>query len=74
MDALIEQFATAYDDAEAFKRQCRSDKNWMAEIEVAVIERKVAEQVHSLISVKDKKVSYQEAMDYKAKQENHEEA
>lgn len=73
VDELIEKYALAYADPDQFKAQCRADKNWMAELEAVVIEQLVAEKIRDAVSVKKKKVSYQDAMNSNATQEKNKE-
>lgn len=69
VDELIEKYATAYAEPAQFRAQCRSDKNWMAELEAVVVEQTVAEKIRDAVTVKEKKVSYQDAMNNNTTQE-----
>lgn len=74
VEAMLEQYAAAYTDPEAFKRQCQADKQQMAEIEALVVEQLIAENIRQLVSVKEKTISYQDAMNDKVAQKKDKEA
>lgn len=66
VEAMLDQFSTAYDDPESFKTQTRSDDQMMAEIEAIVLEQMIAERILETVTVQEKQFSYESLMNYKA--------
>lgn len=64
VEDFIHQSSLAYSNPEEFKQKCHSDKQWLAEIEGAVIEQLIAERIQSKVTIKEKQLSYQETMNY----------
>ena len=62
VDAMLEELAAAYQKPDEFKSWYRENKQQMTELEAVVVEDLVVEKLLSNANVKDKTLSYDEAM------------
>jgi trigger factor len=62
VDDMLERIASTYEDPQAFIENCRSDRQEMQKIEVAVMEDMIVDWVLEQAKVSDEKMSFSELM------------
>ncbi|MGQ3892212.1 trigger factor [Legionella sp. CNM-4043-24] len=68
VDAMIEKYASAYEDPEELRAWYRGNKERLAEIEALVMEEVVAEKMSENAKITEKKTSYEDVMNPKKDQ------